>query len=169
MHYQITSSQGVDLGIHEGDSARDALDALARAGGAESHDAACAITGSRRDDWTTDRFAFKRGGIGMLVVEEPPVTLAALVARSSAEGWDVGRYMAELEAAGLSRKLYVGARGQWIGEGEDGYLYAFPGEENGWARRRQWTGAAPREATNPRNALGTGWVGGPAPSLDQPS
>ncbi len=67
--YQITSDQGVECGPYEAASPLGALDAMARDAGCADHNAACVIAGASFDDWTTDRRAFKRGDIGLLVVE----------------------------------------------------------------------------------------------------
>ena len=44
--WKITSdASGADLGVYEGDTAGDALDAMAREAGYGSHSEACAVTG----------------------------------------------------------------------------------------------------------------------------
>jgi hypothetical protein len=67
--YRIESQQGMDMGIFEAESAREALDAMARDAGYASHEASCEVTGSDPDDWTTSAFAFRRGGVSLLVTE----------------------------------------------------------------------------------------------------
>lgn len=65
--FRVQSNQGIDLGTFDASSAQGALDAMARDAGYESHAAACATTGEDPSDWTSDRYAFLGGAIGLLV------------------------------------------------------------------------------------------------------
>lgn len=69
MTWQIESNAGVILGEYEGETAEVALDAVARDAGYRSHADSCEVLGTPTDDWTSDRFAFRRGSIGLLVTE----------------------------------------------------------------------------------------------------
>lgn len=65
--WQITSSEGVDMGVYEGATAKDALDAMSRDAGYRDHASACEVTGENPGSWTSDAADFERGGLGLLV------------------------------------------------------------------------------------------------------
>lgn len=68
--YQVTSRQGVELGTFEAESPEDALDALAREAGCESHEAVCHLLGTDPNDWTTSVSRFQEGNAALLVLKE---------------------------------------------------------------------------------------------------
>ncbi len=56
--------------------------------------------------------------------------------------------------------LWDGPGMNWIGKGEDGKLYIFPGIHNGWSKRQLYRGTMPRNAKQvfAGNAMGTGYL-----------
>ena len=56
--------------------------------------------------------------------------------------------------------LWDGPGMNWIGRGEDGKLYIFPGIHNGWSKRQLYRGTMPRNAKQvfAGNAMGTGYL-----------
>lgn len=56
--------------------------------------------------------------------------------------------------------LWDGPGMNWIGRGEDGELYIFPGIHNGWSKRQLYRGTMPRNAKQvfAGNAMGTGYL-----------
>ncbi len=56
--------------------------------------------------------------------------------------------------------LWDGPGMNWIGKGEDGKLYIFPGIHNGWSKRQLYRGTMPRNAMQvfAGNAMGTGYL-----------
>lgn len=56
--------------------------------------------------------------------------------------------------------LWDGPGMNWIGTGEDGKLYIFPGIHNGWSKRQLYRGTMPRNAKQvfAGNAMGTGYL-----------
>lgn len=75
--YRITSSAGVEMGTYRAESALRALDMLALDAGYDAparwegpggpHHVACAETGAKEDDWTTDYAEFRRGSASLFV------------------------------------------------------------------------------------------------------
>lgn len=56
--------------------------------------------------------------------------------------------------------LWDGGLTTWIGKGEDGKLYIFPGIHNGWSKRKLYRGTLPKNAKEvfAGNAMGTGYL-----------
>lgn len=56
--------------------------------------------------------------------------------------------------------LWDGPGMNWIGKGEDGKLYIFPGIHNGWSKRQLYRGTMPRNVKQvfAGNAMGTGYL-----------
>ena len=56
--------------------------------------------------------------------------------------------------------LWDGPGMNWIGKGEDGKLYIFPGIHNGWSKRKLYRGTLPKNAKEvfAGNAMGTGYL-----------
>ena len=56
--------------------------------------------------------------------------------------------------------LWDGPGMNWIGRGEDGKLYIFPGIHNGWSKRKLYRGTLPKNAKEvfAGNAMGTGYL-----------
>ena len=56
--------------------------------------------------------------------------------------------------------LWDGPGMNWIGKGDDGKLYIFPGIHNGWSKRQLYRGTMPRNAKQvfAGNAMGTGYL-----------
>lgn len=103
--------------------------------------------------------------------EELALRRRALAAESREKGMLSGAYMVELLERGLFLPLWSSPGGRWIGEGEDGQLYAFPARQAGWDERVLVPSATgfPSEdmdarAQRPILAIATGWPG--APGLD---
>lgn len=69
-HYQIISRQGVDMGTFEAETPEDALEALAREAGYESHEAVCHLLDADPTDWTTSVSRFQEGNVSLLVVKK---------------------------------------------------------------------------------------------------
>lgn len=74
----------------------------------------------------------------------------------------IGEILAERIGSGRLLRLYRTdrLRDPWVGEDEDGSLWQWPAESDGWLGRKPFTGARDRlTEVEPHNALGTGWPG----------
>lgn len=103
--------------------------------------------------------------------EELALRRRALAAEAREKGLLSGEHVVELVERGLFLALWSAPGGRWVGEGEDGQLYAFPARLGGWDERElvpSSTGLPAEDmdarAQRPILAIGTGWPG--APGLD---
>jgi hypothetical protein len=70
------------------------------------------------------------------------------------------RTIAEAAAAAEARgvALYHDGSDWWVCRLEDGSMWTWPAQDNGWSRRREWAGDLTAVAKVPLyNAAGTGW------------